>query len=47
MEHELREAEQAEIARLIQEGFTSGKITDEEGISVSWDLSYEKWADDE
>jgi DNA-binding CsgD family transcriptional regulator len=44
---ELTDMEQEEIARLIKEGYTSGRLDDEEGISVSWELKYEKWADDE
>jgi len=43
----LTELEVDEIAAAIKNGNTSGKTTDEENISVCWDLKYEKWAEDE
>ena len=34
-----------EIARLIADGFTSGRLDEEDGTKVSWELKYEQWKD--
>jgi hypothetical protein len=42
--HYLTESEQEEIARLIKDGFTSGRI-DSSDTHISWQLKFNKWED--
>jgi len=42
----MNESEREEIARLISEGFTSGRLDSEEGRHVFWELKTEKWEDE-
>ena len=40
----LNESEEAELGRLVSEGYTSGRI-DCEGSCVAWELQWNKWTD--
>ena len=40
---ELTEEQKQEIANQIVEGFTSGRLDDEDGTKVAWDLKTEIW----
>lgn len=42
---ELSQEQLDELARLIKEGFTSGRIDGEDGIKVAWNLITEIWQD--
>ena len=43
--NELNELDQEELARLIKEGYTSGRIDDENGRKISWELKTKIWTD--
>lgn len=43
---DLNDCEREEIARLIKEGYTSGRLDDGEGSHVHWELKTNKWEDD-
>ena len=42
---ELQEIDLEEIARLIREGYTSGRLDNEEGQSIYFELRYNVWRD--
>ena len=41
----MNESQLKEMARLIKEGFTSGRLDDEDGTHVYFDLKTEIWKD--
>ena len=43
----MTESQQQEIGRLIAEGFTSGRLDDEDGTSTAWELKINQWNDNE
>ena len=42
---ELEDVELEELARQIQEGYTSGRLDDGEGGHIYYELRYNKWKD--
>lgn len=44
-DEEINDEDRAEIARLIIEGFTSGKLNNGENKNISWELKLEVWKD--
>jgi hypothetical protein len=40
---ELNETERAELARLIQDGFTSGILDSDDGVRITWKLDINKF----
>ena len=47
MKSEITEEDLEELARLIQEGFTSGRLDCGDGKHISWKLDMIVWEDDE
>lgn len=43
---EINEIDREEIARLIIEGNTSGRLDCDKGISITWELKMDKWKND-
>ena len=43
---ELTDLDREEIARIIADGCTSGRV-DGDGYRIAWSLTTEKWSDDE
>ena len=43
MDERINEIDLGEIARLIQEGYTSGRLEDETGKRIAWELKMEVW----
>lgn len=41
----LTESQQEEISRLVKEGFTSGRLDEEDGTKTAWKLKTETWKD--
>lgn len=42
---ELEEVELEELARLVKEGYTNGRLDDGEGGHIYFELRYNKWED--
>lgn len=40
---EITEEDLEEIARLIKEGYTSGRLDGEDGKEIAWELNTEVW----
>ncbi len=49
--NDISDLDREELGRLIKEGFTSGRLDSEESdgryYSIAWDLTTNKWYDDE
>ena len=43
---EVNDIDLEEIARLIKEGYTSGRLDDESGKRIFWELKLEVWMED-
>ncbi len=44
-EPEITDTDLEELARLIKEGYTSGRLDSEDGKKIAWELKTEIWAD--
>lgn len=42
---ELTDQEIEELARLIKEGFTSGRLDSDDGTRIAWELKWNKFTD--
>lgn len=45
VESEITDEDREELARLIKEGYTSGRIDSDDGKKISWSLTTEVWKD--
>ena len=44
---ECENVDRAEIARLIEQGYTSGRLDDGEGKHINWSLNTNTWEDED
>ena len=45
-EIEITDEDREELARLIKEGFTSGRLDCDNGKHITWSINMEVWKDD-